>query len=118
MFFYRRLIRSFSRTCRSLHICVLAGEPSGDEIGSRILQALCVLGPRLNVSGVGGHYIESELPTFQSIFPMSDLTVMGTTELVTSFPLLTYRAYQLIKHIVVDQPDVVLTVDSKGMFYC
>ena len=38
-----------------LHVYVIAGEPSGDVIGARLIEALtAAVGPDLRVSGVGG----------------------------------------------------------------
>ena len=111
---FRRRTLYLSR--RSLHVCILTGEPSGDEIGSHLIAALqhTPTPTPLIITGIGGQAITNTVPNFQSLFPMSDLTIMGTTEILTSLPKLLFRTKEIVQHIVTTKPDCVVTIDSKG----
>mmetsp|Transcript_38948 Transcript_38948/g.62744 ORF Transcript_38948/g.62744 Transcript_38948/m.62744 type:complete len:401 (+) Transcript_38948:682-1884(+) len=50
----------------------------------------------------------------KSVFPMSDLSVMGLSEIVTSLPLLRRRLFELSDAVLAEKPDVLLTIDGKG----
>ena len=127
----KRACTAFKQGRRSLHVCLLAGEPSGDEIGAHLIHSLQSILPTTDVpnnrsssngssippltfTGVGGHHMSMASPSFRSLFPMSDLTAMGTTELMSKLPLFFYRGYQVVRHVVQERPDVVVTIDSKG----
>jgi lipid-A-disaccharide synthase len=45
---------------------------------------------------------------------MEELSVMGILDIVTSIPRILYRAKETANHIFQVQPDVIVTVDSKG----
>ncbi|CAI7915417.1 unnamed protein product, partial [Closterium sp. NIES-53] len=49
-----------------------------------------------------------------SLFPMTDLSVMGFVELIPRIPLLWYRLRQAVRHVEQFQPHIVITIDSKG----
>ena len=62
-------------------IFLVAGEPSGDLIGARLMKALKQrTGGSVRFAGVGGERMEEEGLT--SLFPMAELTVMGLAEVV------------------------------------
>ncbi|QDH14729.1 lipid-A-disaccharide synthase [Oecophyllibacter saccharovorans] len=93
-------------------VWILAGEPSGDVIGARLMQALHKLDPMLVFAGVGGGRMEAL--GLHSLFPMSDLSVMGLTEVLPRLPLLSQRLLQAEQDIALRRPDVVITIDSPG----
>ncbi|CAI6004808.1 unnamed protein product [Closterium sp. NIES-64] len=49
-----------------------------------------------------------------SLFPMTDLSIMGFVELIPRIPLLWYRLRQAVRHVEQSQPHIVITIDSKG----
>ena len=56
-------------------ICLVAGEESGDQLGSELMKALTVrLGPNVRYCGVGGERMTSLGLT--SFFDMTDVSVM------------------------------------------
>jgi hypothetical protein len=64
-----------------LRVFIVAGEPSGDLIGSRLMASLRRLSPRpLQFAGVGGNLMKRE--GLVSEFPMEDIAVMGVAELL------------------------------------
>ena len=97
-------------------IYMLAGEASGDVLGARLIAALRALRPGLEFAGVGGpRMADSGLPS--SLFPMSDLSVMGIVEVVPRIRLLRRRHAEVLADIARRRPDVVVTVDSPGFMH-
>ena len=118
----RRLLPALSARLSSvarappLHVCVVAGEPSGDAIGASLMRALRKAAPRstgVSFSGVGGPLMAGA-GLSDSLFPMSDLSVMGLTEILPALPRLHARANTVAAHVARSRPDVVVTVDAKG----
>ena len=93
-----------------LKLFVLAGEPSGDRIASDLVARLK---RRVNlvVTGVGGHELEAQ--GLRALFPMSDLAVMGISDVLLRLPLLLWRIEQTARAIHAAKPDIVVLVDSQ-----
>ena len=94
-----------------LKVYLIAGEPSGDLLGSRLMKAL-KRQTQNNVEfyGIGGETMQAE--GLKSLFDISDLSVMGFWEVVPSIPRILKRMKQTLKHIEKIQPDIVVTIDS------
>lgn len=94
-------------------IYLIAGEASGENLGAKLMHALKEKydGP-ISFHGIGGEGMQSE--GLKSLFPMSDLSLMGFMEIVPHFPRLLYRLEQTYEDILRIQPDVVVTIDSPG----
>ena len=93
-----------------LKLFILAGEPSGDRIAADLIRRLKAR-VHLAFVGVGGQELEAE--GLKSIFPMSDLAVMGLTDVLLRLPLLLWRVGQTAKAIRQANPDIVVLVDSQ-----
>jgi lipid-A-disaccharide synthase len=92
-------------------IFLIAGEPSGDALGARLMAALKRVGPPdLRFAGVGGERMIAE--GLASLFPMSDLSVMGLAEVVPRIPRLMRRMRQTARAIREQRPDAVVTIDA------
>lgn len=89
---------------------IVAGEPSGDRLGSDLIRRLRIRA-RVTPIGVGGPELTGEGLT--SIFPMRDLSVMGTADVLARLPLLLWRLRQTVNAILTARPDVVLLIDSQ-----
>ncbi|MBO7644918.1 MAG: lipid-A-disaccharide synthase [Alphaproteobacteria bacterium] len=92
-----------------LKIFIIAGEVSGDVLGAKIMHEM----PKnVEFIGVGGkNMINAGL---KSLFPISDLSVMGVFEVLAHAKTLKARIKQTIDAILVEKPDIVLTIDSPG----
>ncbi|MGI9485569.1 MAG: lipid-A-disaccharide synthase [Geminicoccaceae bacterium] len=99
---------------KNTKIFLLAGEPSGDVIGARLMQALRKRqnGVDINFFGVGGARMQSQ--GLNSLFPMEELSLMGFTEVLPHVPKLLKRLSETRNEIVRQQPDMALTIDSPG----
>ncbi|MEE2662465.1 MAG: lipid-A-disaccharide synthase [Pseudomonadota bacterium] len=94
----------------------IAGEPSGDLLGAKLISALKQeTGGSLRINGIGGECMEAE--GFVSLFPISDISVMGLVEILPRIPLIKRRLRQTIRSIQADKPDVVVTIDAPGFCY-
>jgi len=91
-------------------IFLVAGEPSGDRIGADLIKRLRIHGPVQPV-GIGGADLEGE--GLKSIYPMSDLSVMGLSDVLMRLPLLYWRMRQTVQAIIAQQPDIVVLIDSQ-----
>ena len=93
-----------------IRLFVLAGEASGDRIGADLVRRLRER-TTVELSGVGGAELTGE--GLRSLFPMSDLSVMGWSDVLVRLPLLLWRARQVAEAIIRDQPDVAVLIDSQ-----
>ena len=99
---------------RSAKIFLLAGEPSGDVIGARLMQAIRDRQDvrQIRFFGVGGARMQAQ--GLDSLFPMEELSLMGFTEVLPHVPRLLRRLSQTRQEILRQQPDMALTIDSPG----
>ncbi len=95
-------------------IFLLAGEPSGDVIGARLMLALRRQQEGIDIDffGVGGMRMQAQ--GLDSLFPMEELSLMGFTEVLPHVPKLLKRLSETRKEILRQQPDMALTIDSPG----
>ncbi|WP_240810583.1 lipid-A-disaccharide synthase [Formicincola oecophyllae] len=93
-------------------VWILAGEASGDAIGARLMLALHKRDPTLVFAGVGGSRMEAL--GLCSLFPMTDLSVMGLAEVLPQLRKLSQRMLEAEHDIALRHPDVVVTIDSPG----
>ncbi|MCK5295730.1 MAG: lipid-A-disaccharide synthase [Alphaproteobacteria bacterium] len=94
-------------------IFIVAGEPSGDLLASRLMAALeRATDKKICFVGVGGETMKK--CGFDSLFDISDLAIMGLAEVIPRIPLVLKRVKQTVDEIIKLEPDVVITVDSWG----
>ena len=95
----------------ALSIFMIAGEPSGDVLGARLIAALRerTAGP-VRVSGVGGDMMREQ--GFESLFPMEELSVMGIAEILPHLPRLLRRIRDTAQAVDRAAPDALVTIDS------
>lgn len=93
---------------KKIKIFIIAGEVSGDALAARVMRQM----QNVEFVGVGGH--DMAACGLKSIFPMSDLSVMGVVEVLGHARTLTRRIKQTVDAIIAEKPDMVLTVDSPG----
>ena len=75
---------------RPLRIFVVAGEHSGDALGAKLMSALkAKLGGAVEFAGVGAEEMAHE--GLISIFPMSDVAVMGPMRILRHLPRIISR---------------------------
>ena len=93
-------------------IYLVAGEASGDVLGSRLMAALRAMRPDVAFAGVAGPRMQAE--GMESLFPIEDLAVMGLVEILPRLRTLRRRMLSVVDDIAARRPAVVVTVDSPG----
>lgn len=93
------------------HIMLVVGETSGDALGAALMASLKESLPdRVRFSGVGGPRMERE--GLLSVFPMTDIAVMGPREVIPRLPLILKRMRETTQHAVSEKPDLIVIIDS------
>lgn len=95
---------------RPLRIFLVAGEHSGDALGARLMMALTALRPGISFSGVGGPKMEAG--GLNSLFPMSDIAIMGPAAIIEHLPQLLRRIRETASAAIEASPDVVVIIDA------
>ena len=95
-----------------LRIYLVAGEPSGDQLGASLMRALRArLGADgVELAGVGGEAMTRE--GLASLFPLSDIGVVGLRSVLGRLPKILRRAYAIVDDVVARRPDVVVIIDA------
>jgi lipid-A-disaccharide synthase len=95
-------------------IYLIAGEPSGDLLGGRLMRALR---RRADVvfAGIGGEAMAAE--GLVSLFPMRELSLMGLLEVLPRLRGLQRRLAETVADIASKRPDAVVTIDSPGFSF-
>lgn len=100
---------------RPARIFIVAGEHSGDALGGKLIEALKARcsgahGPAPILAGVGGERMADQ--GLESLFPLSDVIVMGPVAIVRRLPTLVSRVHRAVDAAVAFAPDVVVIIDS------
>jgi lipid-A-disaccharide synthase len=89
---------------------IVTGEPSGDALGAKLLSALRDRDPQAEFLGVGGDAMARE--GFRSLFPLSDISVMGILPVLARLPTLLRRIAETARAAAAARPDVLVLIDS------
>src|SRR5690606_8178805 len=95
-----RAMATRANNAQKLRLFILAGEPSGDRIAADLLARLRAR-VELEVSGVGGDEMIGQGLT--SLYPMSELAVMGVTDVILNLPKILWRLRQTAREILKSQ---------------
>lgn len=96
---------------KPLRLFILAGEPSGDQLGAALIKALrSHLGRPIDIAGSGGDAMEAE--GVSPVYPLTDVSVMGIVDVFPALPRIIKRGYQVIDAILAFKPDLLITIDS------
>jgi len=125
---FLRLTQSFALLCLSqilithhyfvkhkmdkIIIFIIAGEPSGDVLGGKLMSAIKAEsgGKKIEFVGIGGTKMQEQ--GLSSIFPISELSIMGFAEVIPHIPKLLKRIRQTTQEIINSRAQIVITIDS------
>jgi len=93
-------------------IYLVAGEPSADVLGGRLMAALRQDRPNLRFAGIGGPRMAEQ--GLVSLFPMRELTLIGFLEVVPRLLRLRSLLRQVAADVRSHRPAVLVTIDSPG----
>ncbi|HYA80500.1 MAG TPA: lipid-A-disaccharide synthase [Methylocystis sp.] len=88
---------------------LIAGEASGDQLGGMLMRALRSQESEVAFTGVGGEQMTRA--GLDSLFPLSDLAVMGLAPLAR-LPKLISRLNLTVATILADPPDCLVLIDA------
>ncbi|MGF1591983.1 MAG: lipid-A-disaccharide synthase [Kiloniellaceae bacterium] len=92
-------------------IFLIAGEPSGDHLGARLMAALREeTGGRGRFAGIGGEQMIAQ--GLESRFPIHELAVMGFFEVLPHLFGILRRIRETVAAVKALRPDAVVTIDS------
>lgn len=93
-------------------IYLIAGEPSGDILGARLMHAIRLRRPDVRFAGIGGDDMADQ--GLISLLPMRELSLMGFFEVLPRIVRLRSLLQRTVEDIRRRDPDVVVTIDSPG----
>jgi lipid-A-disaccharide synthase len=92
-------------------ICIVAGEHSGDLLGGKLMAAVHArLGGAVRWVGVGGEHMAAQ--GLDTLFPLSDVAVMGPLSILPRLPRIIARVNHTVHAAVRARPDIVVIIDS------
>ena len=91
-------------------IFLIAGEASGDSIGAKLMHSIRNLNPDVKFFGVGGEKMEAL--GLKSLFPMSELSLLGFAEIIPHIPHLFRRIEEAADYVEEIAPDALVTIDA------
>ncbi len=98
-------------SARPLRLYLVAGEHSGDALGAKLMAEIKArLGHGVVFDGVGGEAMAAE--GLVSLFPLSDVAVMGPVNILKQLPRLIDRVHETVRDAVAVNPDAVVIIDS------
>lgn len=89
---------------------LVVGEASGDRLGASLMQGIKKLTKKVEFKGIFGP--EMEIDGLKSLFEMSELSVMGVTEILPKYSKLRRRLSQTVEAVLDYKPDLLITIDS------
>ena len=94
-------------------VYIIAGEPSGDALGGRLMAALRERSAgALSFAGIGGERMAEQ--GLKSLVPLHELAVMGVAEVLPRARLILRRVKETVAEIRRLKPAAVVTIDSSG----
>ncbi|MFV0385686.1 lipid-A-disaccharide synthase [Paracoccus sp. (in: a-proteobacteria)] len=89
---------------------LIAGEPSGDQLGAALMAGLKTLVPDAEFTGIGGPLMATG--GLASRFPMDELSLMGLWEVLPKYRHLKRRIAETATAVAETAPDALITIDS------
>ncbi len=94
-------------------IFIVAGDPSGDMIGSLLVAQLLRLRPDLRVTAIGGDQM-ARAGAEVRLNIVRDLAIIGLAEVVTKFPRLTRLFRRTVQELRERRPRTLVLIDYPG----
>lgn len=95
-----------------IDLFIIAGEPSGDLHGQRLMKALLLSNPAVRISGVGGPRMRQE--GLNCFIPMEEFQLMGVSEVLKNLPNILKSFTAVRNQILKSNPEAVIFIDYPG----
>ncbi len=95
---------------KKIIIGIVAGEASGDLLGSHLMTALKQARPDLEFVGIGGAKMQSV--GMRLLFPMEKLAVRGYVEVLRHYREIVSIRDQLRRYFIQNRPDLFIAIDA------
>jgi lipid-A-disaccharide synthase len=95
---------------QTLHIGIAACEPSGDLLGSELIQALRTKYSQLEFSGIAGPKMRAA--GCEAVIRTEQLSIMGLIEVLSQLRRLLKLRKQIIRYFLDNPPDIFIGIDS------
>ncbi|MDB2584107.1 hypothetical protein N9Y50_05680 [Alphaproteobacteria bacterium] len=102
-------------TNKEKKVFILAGEASGDYIGSSVMKGLKLIDKKISFFGIGGPLMIEE--GLKSKYKMNDFNIIGFLNFLNNYKKLKNYVNEITKLIFFEKPIVVITIDTKGFSY-
>jgi lipid-A-disaccharide synthase len=93
-------------------VMIVAGEPSGDQYGARVMQAYRRIHPDARFFGIGGDRMAAE--GAELLFHVRDTAIMGFVEVARRLPLINRMFAECTKALRTHDPHALLCIDYPG----
>ena len=91
-------------------IYIVAGEPSGDILGDKLIKTLQAKFNSPIFNGIGGERMQSN--NFISLFEMSDISIFGIFPVLRKLFFLINRINDVVNDIIQKKPNIIILIDS------
>jgi lipid-A-disaccharide synthase len=98
---------------KKLKIALIAGEDSGDLLGSHLIEGIKAINPIIEFVGVGGDKMESK--GMQLIESNQAFAIMGFSEVLKSLPKLLKLRKKIVTSIIEQKPDLFIGIDAPDL---
>ena len=93
-----------------IKIAMVAGEPSGDLLASKLMEAILARYPEIEFVGIGGPRMIAL--GFNSWYSIDTLSVNGIFEVLKHYPAIARMRRELIQKLIDAKPDLFIGIDS------
>ena len=93
-----------------MHIVIVAGEPSGDQLAEGLVRKLRKAYPKAIIEGIAGE--KMQLAGCISLYPIDTLSVMGIVDVLRNLPKILKVRFGLLKYLKKNPPDLYIGIDA------
>jgi len=91
-------------------IFILAGEPSGDKLASKVIAQLKSSRSDIEYLSVGGEHLRAL--GIKSIYDLKEITYLGFTKVILNLFKIKNKINETVDEIIKFNPDILFSVDS------